>query len=93
MGRRENIADRIYRAADIPSEPLLQLPLVEIVGQKRMLVENHQGVVQYSTTLIGIKVSFGRLCVCEQGLKLLQMSKERLVITGCIDSIQLYGGR
>ena len=93
MGRREKIAERISRAANIPSEPLLRLPLVEIVGQKRVLVENHQGVVQYSAIQIGIKVSYGRICVCGRGLKLLQMSKERLVITGCIDGIQMHGGR
>ena len=93
MGRREKIVDRISRAVDIPSEPLFHLPLVEIVGQKRVLIENHQGVVQYSNSQIGIKVSYGRLCVCGRELKLLQMSKERLVITGCIDGIQMYGGR
>lgn len=93
MGRRENFADRFARAADIHPEPLLRLPLVEIVGRQRVLVENHQGVDQYSCTQIGIKVSYGRLCVCGKGLQLLQMSRERLVITGSIDGVQLHGGR
>lgn len=93
MGRREKLADRIAKVTDIHAEPLLHLPLIEVVGRQRVLIENHQGVDQYSHTQIGIKVSYGRLCVFGTRLHLLQMSKERLVITGCIENIQLLGRR
>ena len=93
MGRRENITEIISRAANISAEPLLSLPLIEIVGQKRVLIENHHGVVQYSATQIGIKVSYGSIYVCGHSLKLLQMSKERIVITGGIECVQMHGGR
>ena len=93
MGRRENFAEKIARTADLDAEPMLRLPLIEIVGRQRVLVENHQGVNQYSCAQIGVKVSYGSVRIIGKGLRLLQMSKERLVITGCIDGIELCRGR
>ena len=33
------------------------LPIVELVGKSRLLIENHQGVLSYSTKEIRIKVT------------------------------------
>lgn len=93
MGRRDSFLERFTRATDLDAEPMLRLPLVEILGQQRVLVENHQGVNQYGCDKIGIKVCYGSLCICGRNLKLLQMTKERLIITGCIDSVHLVKGR
>lgn len=72
--------------------PLIKHPLVELVGQNRVLIENHQGVLAYSTDEIQIKVSYGCVIVKGTKLQLLEMSKMQLVICGRIDSIQLFGG-
>lgn len=93
MGRRENFLEHFTRTADLNAEPMLRLPLVEIWGQQRVLVENHQGVNQYSCNKIGIKVCYGYLSICGTNLKLLQMTKERLVVTGCIESVQIMKRR
>ena len=68
-----------------------KLPLVEIVGQNRVLIENHRGVVGYSPVEIQIKVRYGKLSVAGSCLKFMQISREQLVITGKIDSVTLCG--
>ena len=73
----------------IKSEIMRKLPLVEIAGEKRVLVENHLGVVGYSTEEIQIKVCFGVLVVLGCGLRFVQINREQLVINGQIDSITL----
>lgn len=74
---------------DIPDDPdaLPFLPIAELAGDRRLLIENHSGVIHYSTEKIGIKVKFGELQICGCQLKLQQMTKIKLVITGSIDSI------
>ena len=70
---------------------LSKMPLVELAGKCRVLIENHLGVLAYSPTEIQIKVSYGKLAVTGSCLKLMEMNKEQLVITGNILAVQLYG--
>lgn len=66
-----------------------KLPIVEIAGPNRVLVENHLGVLAYSLDEIQIKVTYGKLSVSGHNLKLMQLSREQLVITGTIECLQL----
>jgi sporulation protein YqfC len=81
--------DRIVRAADLQSEPIPGQPLVEILGQQRVLIEHHAGVIEYSREKIQVKMCYGFLCVCGQGLMLARMTAGQLIITGQIDSVSI----
>ena len=69
-----------------------KVPLVEIAGQNRVLVENHLGVLAYSLEKIQIKVSYGKLIISGMQLHLMQLCNEQLVISGNIQSVALEGG-
>lgn len=88
MGKR-GWMDRIAVAADIQDEPLPGLPLVEIAGDRRVLIENHNGVLQYEPCCIRIKVKFGEICVSGECLTLARMMKGQLIIHGKIDGLKL----
>ena len=89
---RKQIAQRLIFAADLPDAPLPGLPLVEISGQNRVLIENHLGVTQYGRESISVRVKFGQIRVSGCDLELARMTKEQLVITGRIDGVSLYRG-
>lgn len=93
MKERKSFWERIVNAADLGTEPLPKLPLVELAGHGRVLIENHLGVSQYGCKEICVKVNFGSILVCGQKLDLACMSKERLVITGQVESVRLFRGR
>lgn len=76
-------------AAEGWEEPMPTLPVLELAGDCRVLIENHRGIVQYSPEQIGVQVKYGRLLVCGCGLHLACMTRERLVISGRIDCIRL----
>ena len=67
------------------------VPIVEICGKERVLIENHKGIIGYSCCEIRVKVQNGCVCVCGRHLKLSKMSKTRLVITGGICGVTLQG--
>lgn len=74
----------------VPNPEVLPVaPIAELAGCSRLLVENHLGVIQYSTEQIGIKMGYGLLTVRGCRLLLEHMTKVKLVITGDIDSISL----
>lgn len=69
-------------AAAYSGVPLPGVPLVEVCNGKRVLIENHQGVVAYHRNEIVVKVRGGNIRVCGECLQLLRMSRSQLVITG-----------
>ena len=92
MKRRKPILEQIAKAADLVSAPLPRQPLVEILGHRRVLVENHCGVTAYGTEEIRIKVKSGQILICGSHLMLAQMTKAQLVITGYISDVHLQTG-
>ena len=68
------------------------LPIVEIVADRRVLVERHKGVLGYDDGKVCIRLSFGRLQVCGCGLKIAHMTKSQLVISGQIQTVVLQRG-
>lgn len=84
-----HLLERITDAADLPDEPAPGLPLVEIAGDRRVLVEHHCGVTEYGRQRISIKVKYGCVTVTGQRLELTRMTREQLIITGCIDCVTL----
>ena len=80
---------RLFGALEQTKE-LSKLPLVELAGPNRVLVENHLGVLAYSPNEIQIKLTFGKLSIAGNDLEFMQLNREQLVITGNVDALQLH---
>lgn len=85
----------LMKLRDMGDGVLPVVPLVEITGNRRVLVEHHQGVVAYGCQEICIRMNYGVLSVRGSALHLAHMTREQLVICGSIDTVQLRktGGR
>ena len=75
----------LYEAYDV----LLGMPIVELAGDQRVLIENHRGVVEYGAEKISVKVKCGLVCICGLEMELAKMTKEQLVIVGKIGSVTI----
>lgn len=80
---------RLTDQMDLSGEPLPGVPVVELAGDRRVLIERHGGVTQYSREKICVKVRYGLVQVCGCGMELTRMTREQLVISGRIDSVHL----
>lgn len=68
---------------------LARYPLLEMISDRRVLIENYQGICQYSPESIQIRVDYGYIVVCGDMLELAQMNNEHVVICGKILQIQV----
>ena len=75
--------------ADLHGENLPGVPVVELAGNRRVLIEKHKGVSAYSREEISVRVSYGEVTVCGCGLELTLMTREQLVISGLIDQVRM----
>jgi len=91
MNRGRKMIQSVTVNENLNSDLIPGVPLIEICGQSRLLIENHQGVIAYGCSEIRIKARYGNICVCGDNLKLTRMSKTKLVITGRICGVNLQG--
>ena len=89
MGKAYRFLERLADRAELETEPMPAQPILEIAGDRRVLVENHGGVCAYSSERILVNVNYGAICICGCDLDLIHMTKAQLVIRGTIHSVTL----
>ena len=89
MGNKRNYMGRFLDTSGFSDLSLTDKPIIEISGDRRVLIENHWGVKEYGHEKITVQVPFGGICVTGCDLELMRMTKEQLVICGKIQCVQL----
>lgn len=89
MGKGKHFFESMITLASLSMDTGPGQPIVEIAGDRRVLIEYHQGVIAYSRERILVSVGYGTLCVFGCSLEMRHMTKEKLIICGKIDSVQL----
>jgi sporulation protein YqfC len=89
MKRSGSWMERLAEGMDMNDTPMPGLPLVEVCGERRVLIENHRGVSRYGSEMICVRVSFGEVAVRGCNLELAKMTRGQLVILGRIDSVTM----
>ena len=92
MKRQDNWLRRLRDSVYGENTQLSRQPVVEILGNKRILIENHRGVQVYERDRIQVCVKFGSIKVLGNCLSLCYMSVSQLVIAGDIQSVSLESG-
>lgn len=87
--RRRSVAERVADAFALPADAVAGMPRVELVGDSQLRVECHRGILAYEPT--DIHVGAGKLTIRIRGLglELGSMTREALLITGRILSVEL----
>lgn len=87
--RNEQVWERMWETMDLTDEVGPGQPIIELCGCKRVVIERHMGIKTYTRDQISVKVRFGVVDICGQGLQICRMSKDRLLIQGTIDAVTL----
>ena len=84
-----NWMQRLADGADLAGETLPGVPVIEIAGDRRVLIERHSGITEYGRERISVKVKYGMVCICGAGLEMTRMTRDQLVVSGRIDCVRL----
>ena len=76
---------------ELPGESMPGVPIVEIFGNGRVLIEQHKGIVGYCCNDIKIQTKCGIYSVQGNKLEIARMTKHQIVIIGKIKSVFLMG--
>lgn len=93
MKSQRSWTQRFMEGVQLAGESLPHQPLVELCGDRRLLIENHKGVTAYGPELIQVRVNYGAITVAGTHLRLCRMQGKTLVIVGTINEISVVRGR
>lgn len=89
MKQKVSLIRRITEEVGRSSQLLPGIPIVELAGDKRVLIENHRGVTEYRADRICVAVSYGWIHVEGVCLEICRMTANQLVICGNIQKVSL----
>lgn len=73
---------------DLPEDVLRDLTRVSVVGEERVYVENHKGLVSYTPQLVRINTRDAQLLIAGSGLTVHGVGSEAISVSGTIDRIE-----
>ena len=83
-----DIPEETAHRFDLPSDAA-GLPRITLTGRKRVCVENHRGLLAYTTERVEISGGRVRVCIMGTDLYLRVMKKDAVVVTGEIYGVEL----
>ena len=89
MKNRASWTQRFWQGMQQQEGTLPMQPILELCGDRRVWIENHRGVMGYSTEEIAIAVRFGQFVVRGHELQLRKMEGNILLIVGKIETITI----
>jgi sporulation protein YqfC len=72
---------------EIPGEIAFDLPKIILVGNVQVVIENHRGIVEYTTESVRVVVSAGEVAVRGRELILRNILPDELCIEGEIEGL------
>ncbi|WNQ13458.1 sporulation protein YqfC [Paenibacillus aurantius] len=77
---------------DVPKDVVLDLPRMTMVGNMQLYIENHRGVLHFSTEVLKLALSKGELEVRGRELVLRAILPEEVFVEGQIEDIKYING-
>ena len=86
--RRETPLTELAELFDLPGDVVAKLCHLEMIGDRRLFVENHSGILAYSDQSIDVNTPCGILRVSGRNLTLEAMTGEELRIGGTVERVE-----
>lgn len=74
---------------EIPSDVMLDLPKIVLVGNLQIFIENHRGIAEYTLEKVRIKVGEGEVGITGHNLTLRNIKADEICVEGQITSLHL----
>ncbi len=93
MDEKKRILQRLLDSNGLEEEVIPGQSVVELLGDRRVLVENHRRIIEYDLDRICLQLNFGVIQILGCNLRLRAMTGRKLLIAGKIDRIEICRGK
>jgi sporulation protein YqfC len=85
--QRQRLQKKLANLLEIPDDIVLDLPRITLLGNMQMLIENHKGIIEYTSELVRVRLNRKELIISGIALSLGNLQTEELIIEGEITGI------
>lgn len=85
---KKNMARQMSDALEIPNEVMMDLPKIVIIGNIKIFIENHRGIVEYSSSTVRVNVGDREVVVMGEGLYLKNILPDEICVEGSISQVK-----
>lgn len=78
-------------ALELPLDLALDLPKITIIGNVKVNISNHKGIIEYTLDLIRINSKIGIIKITGELMEIKNILIEEISITGSIKKIEIIG--
>lgn len=72
---------------ELPGDVMMNLPKIILFGNDLIQIENHRGIIEYSTSVVRVAVGEGEVSVSGENLTLRSLLPDEVHIEGKIQSL------
>lgn len=76
---------------DLPQDVLQEMPRITLIGNKELYIENHRGVLHFSSGQLRIALASGYVEISGEGLMIRNILGQELAVEGIIGEIKYKG--
>ncbi|QGP92512.1 YabP family protein [Neomoorella glycerini] len=88
MDRARRLERAITDYLELPADAVLDLPRLTLLGNSRLVVENHRGISEYQPDLVRLLLSTGELEIKGTGMLLREIKPDAIALEGTIQSLR-----
>lgn len=77
----------IAQNTDLPSEIILDVPKITVIGYKEIIIENHKGILSFEKDLVRIRSKLGPIKIEGSGFEILYIGSSTINVRGKFKTI------
>lgn len=86
--KEQSFKNRIAGASELPKDVVLGQPVVTVLGQTELTVENYRGITEYTDVFIRLQTKVGQIRITGRNLCVEYYTNDDMKITGLIEHIE-----
>lgn len=90
---REQIKEKMISAMDLPKDVIQNASVITILGRNELCIENYQGIIEYTDTLIRVQTRAGQIRIQGKRLRIQYYTNDEMKVSGTLSSLEFTEGR
>lgn len=83
-----SMKQKVARISEMPEDVVMGIPLLTILGDMEIGIENYGGIIEYTDTLIRMRTKTGKIIIKGKNLHIDYYTNDEMKIRGKIISIE-----
>ena len=81
------VKEKIVEFFEFPRDSILDVPRIVVTGNVDLSVENHLGIIEYTSCSVAIAVASGKITVRGKDLSISSITRTLIVVQGLIEHL------